>query len=249
VASQRPASTRLTWTLLAAVAVASLTGTAGCDLRGLAHDQLYGSPDAGPMPDLAGPDDQADARPPGDASPADISDSEIASADAADGSDTATPDAAGGDMDGSGADLAADAAGEAGDTSGDTLAPCTVDSCAADQFCEDVSGRCILRTGTGMLSGAVTDACNHTVVDAKIGIAGRRQCSAAQKGSYFFSELPLGKLTVTAAAPGYDLFVGVVTIVPGGNVMEVPLVRTSPVGCADPKPAPVVCTCVENGCS
>jgi hypothetical protein len=123
-----------------------------------------------------------------------------------------------------------------------------VDSCAADQFCDDVSGRCILRTGTGMLSGAVTDACNHTVVDAKIGIAGRRQCSAALKGSYFFSGLPLGKLTVTAAAPGYDLFVAVVTIVPGGNALDVPLVRTSPVGCADPKPSPAVCTCVESGC-
>lgn len=224
--------------VLALALAAVLTGAAGCGLRGLAHDQLYGSPDAGGMTDVTGPDDQGDASTAGDASPAD------ASVDApADGNtDTvATPDAA----DAGGADLPGDTAGEAGDAS----LPCTADSCATDQFCDDVSGACIPRTGTGMLSGAVVDACNHSVVDSKIGIAGRHQCSAAQKGAYYFSGLPLGKLTLTVAAPGYDLFVGAVTIVPGGNVMEVPLVRSSPVGCSDPKPAPVVCTCVESGCS
>lgn len=243
MASDRPALTRMTKAGVAAVVAAVVTvvtGAAGCDLRGLAHDQLYGSPDAGGMSDVAGPDDRADAAIDGDTGPADTADA-LNGRDA-DGSDMEEGDADAPDADG--ADLAADAAGEAGDTS----PPCTVEACAADQFCDDLSGRCVLRTGTGMLSGAVIDACNRTVVDTKIGIAGRRQCSAAQKGSYFFSGLPLGKLTVTAAAPGYDLFVAVVTIVPGGNVLEVPLVRTSPVGCGDPKPSPAVCTCVESGC-
>jgi hypothetical protein len=203
--------------------VALLTCVTGCRLRGLAHDQLYGPADAGHVLDVAGPDDRADARA-GDDTSAD---------DAPDASDDGAPD------------LATDVAGEAADSS---PPPCAVDSCGDDQFCDDLSGRCIPRAGTGMLSGAVFDACNHTVVDTKIGIAGRRQCSAAQKGAYYFSGLPLGKLTVTAAAPGYDLFVAVVTIVPGGNVMDVPLARSSPVGCADPKPAAVLCSCVESGC-
>src|SRR4051794_23684668 len=54
VASLHPALTRRTRrtdaaVLLAAV-VAVVTSAAGCGLRGLAHDQLYGSPDAGRMP-------------------------------------------------------------------------------------------------------------------------------------------------------------------------------------------------------
>ena len=201
----------------AVTALALVTGVAGCGLRGLAHDQLYGSADAGRLPDGAGPAEEAGG--PGDA---------------------------GGSRDGA-IDVTPEVGPEDGGQDGGALL-CHVDSCAADQLCDVLSGACLPQTATGMLSGAITDACNHTVVETKIGIAGRRQCSAAQKGAYYFSQLPLGKLTLTAAAPGYDLFVAEVTIVPGGNVLNVALVRTSPVGCADPQPTAVMCTCTESGC-
>src|SRR5438477_5787513 len=95
---------------LAVAFVAVVTGAAGCGLRGLAHDQLYGSPDAGRMPDVAGPDEQGDARADGDAAAADASDD--AGADGStDAADTLDPPDAGG------ADLAGDTAGEGGDAS------------------------------------------------------------------------------------------------------------------------------------
>ena len=83
-----------------------------------------------------------------------------------------------------------------------------------------------------MLSGVVVDACSGTGLDARIGIAGRRLCSAADKGSYFFSALPLGRLKLAAVKDGYELYGATVEIVPGGVIHDIVLVRAG--GCAEP---------------
>jgi len=99
-----------------------------------------------------------------------------------------------------------------------------------------------------MISGAVYDSCLRTPVNAKVGIAGHHGCAAVGKGAYFFSNIPLGRLTVTAAATGYRLFVQEVTIVPGGNTLPIALERSEPLTCADPAPAAVACSCTEPTC-
>ncbi|HVT07810.1 MAG TPA: carboxypeptidase-like regulatory domain-containing protein [Polyangia bacterium] len=127
--------------------------------------------------------------------------------------------------------------------------PCTVAACAADQFCDDLTGRCAPRTGTGMLSGVVTDRCSGRPLSAKIGIAGQHMCSYEGKGSYFFTNLPLGTLRLAVALDGYDLVSMSVVIAPGGSVADVAMTRAAPLTCADPGPVAPACTCVEPTCS
>jgi len=199
---------------------------AGCGLKGLAHDQLYGSADAAieqPI-DLGAPDVPSADGPAADAEAGPSDATEDATADA-----TGDPDAA-------------------GDPADVPPAVCTPAGCPSDQFCDDISGACLPRAGTGMISGAVYDSCNHTPVNAKVGIAGHHACAAAGKGAYFFSNIPLGRLTVTAAADGYQLFIQEVTIVPGGNTLNLALERAAPVTCADPTPAAAACSCPEPTC-
>jgi hypothetical protein len=189
------------------LAVMSLAG-AGCDLRQLAHDDLFGpGVDAGAGLDGGG---RADAGTDGDADA-------HADADADAGADVGAD--VGGDTD---ADAAGDAAGEGGTDLG---------------------------TGTGMLSGVVSSACPSAQgLDAKVGIAGRHQCSFPDKGSFFFSSLPLGTLELAVAKDGYLLYQATVVIAPGGTVHNVALVPASAGGCADPPPAQVACTCTDADC-
>ena len=233
--------------------VVSLAGLgAGCNLKGLAHDQLYGSTDAA-IEQPAGPGiDAEDANGDGNEDAgADVGAPDSTSPDAA--QDAPTADAAvevgqGDAADGATSDVIAPP--DAGPDGGGDAPPvaCTPATCPADQFCDDLSGVCLPRDGTGMISGAVIDACHQTAVNAKVGIAGHRACSAAGKGSFFFPGIPLGRLTVTAAAAGYELFIQEVTIVPGGNTLNIPLVRSLPVTCADPAPPAAACSCPEPTC-
>jgi len=127
--------------------------------------------------------------------------------------------------------------------------PCTATSCAAEQFCDELTGRCTARTGTGMLSGVVTDRCSGRPLSAKVGIAGRHMCSFEGKGSYFFTNLPLGTLRLAVALDGYDLVSMTVVVAPGGSVADVAMTRAAPLTCADPGPVVPACTCVEPTCS
>ncbi len=205
---------------LAAVALASL---AGCDMRALTSDQLFSGRDAGGMTDARPKDGRLDA-------PLDGGDDRPwsrvdAHADAP--ADRQTPDAA----------------------RTDAAPPCTTTSCTADQFCDELTGRCTARTGTGMLSGVVTDRCSGRPLSAKVGIAGRHMCSFEGKGSFFFTNLPLGTLRLAVALDGYDLVSMTVVIAPGGTVADVAMTRAAPLTCADPGPVVPACTCVEPTCS
>jgi len=242
------------WRFLASWGAVSLAATGGCSLKGLAHDQLYGSADAA-IERPGEPGSDADLSP--EDTGFDLGEPDAVSPDAPDG---------GSSTDAMGADAEVDAGpGErdaVDDTAPDALSPpdappdeadapplaCTPTSCPSDQFCDDITGACLPRQGTGMISGAVYDACLHTPVNAKVGIAGHHACAASGKGSYFFSNIPLGRLTVTAAAAGYQLFIQEVTIVPGGNTLNIALDRSAPITCADPAPGPAACTCPEPGC-
>jgi hypothetical protein len=223
---------RLTATprFLSLCGVLALVAT-GCGLKGLAHDQLYGSADAAieqPV-DLAAPD----APSPDTSDDAPAADAEVdAEAGPSDVAEDATPDVT------ENPDAPADA----------PPAACTPALCPADQFCDDISGACLPRAGTGMISGAVYDSCNRAPINAKVGIAGQHACAASGKGAYYFSNIPLGRLTVTAAASGYQLFIQEVTVVPGGNTLNIALERSAPVTCADPAPAAVACSCPEPTC-
>jgi len=235
-----------------AVSLAALA--AGCDLKGLAHDQLYGQADAAiERPVEPG----SDADPIAEDGSSDLGAPDSTSPDATD--DVSSADAPG-------ADAAVDAGGGERDAIEDTVpdalpppdamtdvadvppAPCTPASCPSTEFCDDISGACLPREGTGMISGAVYDACLHVPVNAKVGIAGHHACAASGKGSYYFSNIPLGRLTLTAAAPGYQLFIQEVTIVPGGNTLNIALDRSAPATCADPAPPAPACTCPEPTC-
>jgi hypothetical protein len=107
---------------------------------------------------------------------------------------------------------------------------------------------CFRRTGTGMLSGTVTSACTLQGLTARVGIAGRRQCTPQGKGSYYFASLPEGDLALTAFKEGYKLFQGSVKITAGGNIHDIVLMPDTPGGCADPAPPDVACTCALPGC-
>jgi hypothetical protein len=153
-------------------------------------------------------------------------------------------------------DAASDAAtdavaamGDAPDGAGSDIVSLTcATSCAATQFCDDLTGRCTSRTGTSMLSGVVRDQCTGMGIDALVGIAGHHQCSPLGKGAYYFSQLPLGRLTLAVAKDGYHLFDTVVDIAPGGNTLDVDLVRAAPEGCAGAAP-PISCSCVAPACA
>jgi hypothetical protein len=179
----------------AAATVWALAG-AGCGLRQLAREDLFGTADAAPL----GPADAAgDSDAPGD-------DAGAADRRAEDGPPT-------------------DAAGPPDGAPGDIVG------------------------GTAMLSGVVSTACSPiTGLDAKVGIAGRHRCSYPQKGSFFFSDLPVGTLELAVAKEGYLLYQATVVIQPGGTVHNVALVPASPGGCADPPPPDVPCTCPDADC-
>jgi hypothetical protein len=122
--------------------------------------------------------------------------------------------------------------------------PCP-QTCASDQFCDELTNHCVPRAGTGMLSGSVLDPCSGQGVDARIGIAGRHQCSAVGKGSYFLAGLPLGRLKLAALKDGYELYGDTVEIVPGGVVRDIRMVRTG--GCGSTPPVSR-CACTEPSC-
>lgn len=263
--------------LVGGLAMAAGSGS-GCGLKGLAHDQLYGTPDAaidkmgggggGGGGSEVGPAEMPPEAGATEASPGDVeTDADAGSgtdvmpdADASQGGDTALDAAPDGGADGTsdvvpdGADVVPDGAApdgaalDSGD--GDDGAPvkCTAASCSSDQFCDDLGGQCLPRVGTGMISGAAYDACRHTSVNAKVGIAGRHACTSDGKGGFYFTGIPLGRLTLAAAAGGYELFVKEVTIVPGGNTLEIPLIRAAPTTCDDAPPTPTACSCLDPTC-
>ena len=146
-----------------------------------------------------------------------------------------------GDADGGGGDAVTDAGiADASDWG-------CAQACAADQFCDELTGRCAPSSGTGMLSGVVTDACSGAPLSALIGIAGHHTCSYPGKGSYFFSTLPLGMLKLTVAKDGYELYGATVDIAAGGVVHDISMARVG--GCAAPATADVACTCTTSSCT
>jgi hypothetical protein len=99
-----------------------------------------------------------------------------------------------------------------------------------------------------MLSGSVTDACTGRGIAARVGIAGRRQCSAAMKGSYYFDILPEGDLALVAFKEGYRLFEVAVLITAEGTIQDIVLAPDTARGCAAPLPVDVACECTIPGC-
>ena len=131
---------------------------------------------------------------------------------------------------------------------GERDASCSA-SCGAGTQCDPPSGLCVLVMGEGMLSGVVLDGCDGHGLAALVGIAGRRQCSFAGKGAFFFSQLPLGTLELAAAKDGYKPFAQVVELKPGGTVLNVTLVRDSDASCAGQAPADTLCVCDGGACT
>jgi len=137
-------------------------------------------------------------------------------------------------------------ANDAGNANDASDAGCPV--CQTNEFCDELSNTCVSTTGTSMLSGVVTDACSKWGVEALVGIAGQHQCSPAGKGAFYFAQLPIGKLKLAVAKPGYELFETTVVIVPGGNVQNVALTRQG--GCSAPDTSSTVtCSCTDAGCT
>jgi hypothetical protein len=121
-------------------------------------------------------------------------------------------------------------------------------TCPASEFCDEITGKCVSRTGNSMLGGVVRDKCGGVGLDAKVGIAGQHQCSGRGKGMFFFAQLPVGKLKLAAVKEGYQLFDTTVAIAPGGTIQDIELVRLNPDGCAGPPPAEVMCMCEAPQC-
>jgi hypothetical protein len=117
----------------------------------------------------------------------------------------------------------------------------------ADVSNADGSGRRDVRIAR-MLSGSVIDACTGRGTDARVGIAGRRQCSVALKGSYYFHNLPEGNLALIAFKEGYQHFEVAVSITSEGTIQDIVLQPDTPHGCADPRPVDVACECNIPGC-
>ncbi len=136
--------------------------------------------------------------------------------------------------------------GPPGDGDPDASPSGCAQACNPEQYCDELTNRCAPRVGTGMLSGSVGDPCISDGVDALVGIAGQHRCSYVSKGSYFFTNLPLGRLKLAAAKEGYELYGATVEIVPGGVIHDIKLVRTG--GCTAPRPT-VACTCTDSSCN
>jgi hypothetical protein len=132
------------------------------------------------------------------------------------------------------------------DTAPEAPTPACGQACAVDQFCNEATGHCAPRTGVGMLSGQVVDACSGNTISAQVGIAGQSLCSVTGKGAYFFTQLPLGDLWLSAHKVGYQRFGMAVNIVPGGVIQEIRLERVG--GCDAPAPDPGGCTCTGPTC-
>jgi hypothetical protein len=215
----------------AAVAIAVALAGSACDMRPLTSADLYGAAHGGNAGSAHG--GNAGAANGGNAGGGNGGGAAGASGwDAAGGGE--------GGLDG-GPDDAADAGpGDAPD------AGCP-QTCAADQFCDELTGRCAPRAGSGMLSGVVTDACSGAALSALLGIAGQHSCSYFGKGSYFFSGLPVGMLKLAAAKEGYELYGVTVEIRAGGVIRDVAMTRIG--GCAAPAPPDNPCTCTTSSCT
>jgi len=196
------------------------TALAACHMSPLTAESLYGKSKA----DAGEPMDTAEDREPTDRGGPDAR--EEAGARDADGQvDVGLADAAGGRDGGCAA------------------------SCGPGTQCEPASGVCVLVMGEGMLSGVVFDGCDGHAISALVGIAGRRQCSYAGKGAFFFSQLPLGTLELAAAKDGYKPFAQVVELKAGGTVLNVTLMRESDPTCAGQAPADTLCVCDGGACT
>jgi hypothetical protein len=233
---------RLLRRLVLAVAVAVAAGAAGCDLRALRSADLYGAagaPGQGGAGGAAGQGGAGGAAGNGGAGGA------AGNAGESGGGGSARGGAAGaGGLGGAGGQPVTDAAVDEGTPDGPPSG--CAESCSPDQFCDELTNQCAPRIGTGMLSGVVLDECSHSGLDARIGIAGRRLCSARDKGSYFLSALPLGRLKIAAVKDGYELYSATVEIVAGGVIHDIVLVRSG--GCQSPPPV-APCTCTDASCT
>jgi len=222
---------RLLRQLVFAVALAVAAAAAGCDLRPLRSADLYsaaGAPGHGGAGGVAGQGGAGGA---------------AGNAGESGGGGSARGGGAGG-LGGAGGQPVTDAAVDEGMPDGPPSG--CAQPCSPDQFCDELTNQCAPRTGTGMLSGVVLDDCSRSGLDARIGIAGRRLCSARDKGSYFLSALPLGRLKIAAVKDGYELYSATVEIVAGGVIHDIVLVRAG--GCQSPPPV-APCTCTEPSCT
>jgi hypothetical protein len=109
---------------------------------------------------------------------------------------------------------------------------------------------CTPRSRDGLFSGAVVDVCNGAVLDANVGIGGQHLCTFAQKGSFFFSNLPVGcNLTVSVTREGYRPYYATVVIQPGGlSSYMIHLERTADPQCQGAQPIGAACRCDVPGC-
>jgi hypothetical protein len=208
---------------LAALALAA----AACDVRPLQSSELYGGGTAGVGGAGTGGTGGA-----GTAGSAGSGGSAGLALDGGAGTNAAPPDAA---------DEApvADAAPEA------PALACAA-PCSAAQFCDELTGQCAPRNGTGMISGQVFDDCSGDGISALVGIAGKRMCSFQGKSAFFFTQIPLGKLKLAAWKDGYELYGLTVDVIPGGLVKDIRLMRVG--GCTAPQPADVACSCTTPTC-
>ena len=204
---------------VAALAVVMLA--AGCGIRPLTSDELYGAAARGGNGVAGGGGSGGSGNGGGGGN-----------------GGTAAGGTAGGGMAGT------EAGSDGGDSDGDASG--CAQPCPADQFCDELTNRCAPSAGSGMLSGIVTDACSGSVIAALVGIAGQHVCSYKFKGSYFVNALPLGMLKVAAAKTGYELYGDTVDIVAGGVVHDIRMMRVG--GCSAPAPADNVCTCTTSSC-
>jgi hypothetical protein len=224
----------------------------GCDLRALRQDELVGVRDAALSQDARADISVGSAVDAG-AQMSDGGGGDTATVSDAGGGDTATvSDGGAGETDtggdgGGGGDADARARdSEEGGTG------CPAKPCEAFEVCDLSAMTCSPRTGTGRLSGSVTDKCTGRGIAARVGIAGRRQCSYDGKGSYYFDNLPEGDLALVAFKQGYKHFEIAVSIVATGNIQNIVLepdtADTADGGCGRPPVADVACTCQLPGC-
>jgi hypothetical protein len=100
----------------------------------------------------------------------------------------------------------------------------------------------------GVLSGAIADACSKAPLTAYVGIAGKHQCSFAEKGSFHFAGLPVDcRLSLTAGQRGYRPFLQEVVIPPGG-ISGIRIELEPEAGCSTPVLGPLTCACTAPTC-